>query len=164
MDRDQRQSDSHASELRRTTLLRHAENTDQKQKGRNDLEDKRREQIVLTKVARSPAVLSKTSAPSRRLTGEDNVKDDCSGECTQNLSNGVSNKITDCHPAGDEYSEAYRRIDMATGNRSDPISHCDDGQSEREGNSEYVDGCRPGPHPCDDRRAASEENKRKCSD
>ena len=44
---------------------------------------------------------------------------------------------------------------------TDPISHRDDSQSECERNSENVDGCRPGSHPGDDSRAASEEDKRK---
>ena len=48
MNRDQRQPDSQASELRGTALLRHTENADQKEKGRDDLEDESREQVVLT--------------------------------------------------------------------------------------------------------------------
>jgi hypothetical protein len=53
---------------------------------------------------------------------------------------------------------------VATGNRTDPISHCDDGQSERERNSKYVNGGRSASHPGDDYRATSEEDERKRPD
>jgi hypothetical protein len=92
MDSDQRQPDSQAGELRGSTLLRRAENADQKQKGRDDLEDESREHIVLAEVTWAPAILSQTSGPACRFTGEDNVKDDCAGNCAQDLRNDVRNK------------------------------------------------------------------------
>src|SRR5260370_19931501 len=140
------------------------ENGGQKTKVVENLEDESREEFVLTEVTWAPTILSQTSGPACRFTGEDNVKHNGSGNGTQDLRNDIRNKITHRHAACDQHSKTHGRIDVETGNRTDPISHRDDGQSECERNSKHVNGRRSGSHPGDDCRATSEENQRKRPD
>ena len=63
-----------------------------------------------------------------------------------------------------EFSLRQRGAEAEKDDRADAVGHSDDGQAEREGNAENVDGCRARAHSGDDSRAAAEQDQCECTD